>query len=560
MKHRVGPPPSVVQRQDDFPVAMANDLEYGRESFQRGAWSDAYEALGRADRAEPLDRADLHRIGVSACLIGRDLEYEAYFARLFHLHVEHGELPQAARCAFWVGFNHFLRGEQAQANAWFARGQQLIDGIDCVESAYLGSAAIEAQLRHGEADAALAAAKAASGIAARFGDADLLAITRHLQGRALLQLDRVGAGLDVLDQTMLPVVGGELSPIVTGLMYCSVIEACRRNYEMRRAREWTLAFMRWCERQTESFTFRGTCLVDRAEILRFYGEWPGSLADAFHACECAARDNRKPPAAAVYHQGEIYRLRGEHREAEEAYRAASQLGFDPQPGLALLRLAQGNFEAACAAMRRAMGTTTNRFQRARLLPAGVEVLLAMGLVQEARSTCRELQDLADALAADVLRAASEQASGAVALGGNEAGAAMAPLRHAFELWTQLGAPYDAARTRVLIALACRTLGDEDTARLEFAAARATFQELRARTDVDRVNRLQAHRAPREGRLSPREMEVLRLIAAGDTNRSIASRLGVSERTVDRHVSNILTKLDVPSRAAATAFAYEHQLL
>jgi DNA-binding CsgD family transcriptional regulator len=211
-------------------------------------------------------------------------------------------------------------------------------------------------------------------------------------------------------------------------------------------------------------------------------------------------------------------------------------------------------------MRRALGTTTNRFQRARLLPAGIEVLLAMGMLEEARTTCRELQELAEVLAADVLRAASAQATGAVAIGGDEAGAAIAPLRHAFELWTQLGAPYDAARTRVLIALACRALGDEDTALLEFAAARATFRELSARADLERVDRLAAPGAPDEGRLSPRELEVLRLIALGDTNRSIASKLGVSERTVDRHVSNILTKLGVPSRAAATAFAYEHQLL
>jgi DNA-binding CsgD family transcriptional regulator len=398
-------------------------------------------------------------------------------------------------------------------------------------------------------------------IGTRFGDADLIAMARHVQARALVDQGQVPAGLDLLDETMLPVVAGELFPILTGLLYCSVIERCQRVYAMSRAREWTLAFSRWCERQSEALALTGRCLVDRAEIQLFHGAWPEALADASRACERAARANRKPPATALYQQGEIYRLRGEHREAEKAYRAASQRGYDPQPGLALLRLAQGQLDAACAAMRRTLRATNDRLQRARLLPACVEVLLAAGEVEESRSACRELHELSNVFDADVLRAAAAQTTGATQLAERKEAAALGPPRHAFELWTHLDAPHEAACVRVQIALACRALGDEETAGMEFAGARSTFRELTARTDLTRVDTLEGRRTSgHDARLSPRETEVLRLVAAGHTNKVIAARLGVSERTVDRHVTNILTKLDVSSRTAATASAYEHELL
>jgi ATP/maltotriose-dependent transcriptional regulator MalT len=333
-------------------------------------------------------------------------------------------------------------------------------------------------------------------------------------------------------------------------------------YALSRAREWTHAFVRWCERQSEMLAFNGTCLVDRSEILRFHGKWAEALSDASQACACAARANRRAPGAALYQQGEIHRLRGDHAGAEEAFRAASQSGYDPQPGLALVRMAQGEHDAACAALRRALRAAEDPTVRARLLPALVEVMLASNQVAEAREACRELGDVADALAAEVLRVRAEHLRGALELAGGAADAALPLLRRAFESWTRLDAPYDAARVRVLIAAACRALGDEETAGLELAAARRVFRDLEARTDLADLDRLERAMPKERGAklLSPREREVLRLIAAGCTNRVIASRLSVSERTVDRHVSNILGKLAVPSRAAATAFAYEHGLL
>lgn len=540
---------------------MADDLQYGRECYERGAWSDGYEALRLADQAAPLADADLQRLGLSAYLIGREEEFERYFDRLYRAQAERGEREQAARSAFWLGVTLLFRGEGARSNAWIARGQRLIEDVDCVELGYLVLPTAERQLREGRADAAHATAITAARIGDRFRDADLVAMALHVQGRALVEQDQVAAGLDLLDETMLPVVAGELSPIVTGLLYCSVIATCRTVYSLNRAREWTLAFSRWCERQTEALAFSGTCLLDRAEILRFNGEWPDALADTYRACECADRANRKHPANALYQRAEVHRLRGEHAEAEDAYRAASQLGCDPQPGLALLRLAQGHKDAACAAMRRTLHATADRFERARLLPGYVEVMLAAGEVEEARIASGELHTVSDAFVADALRAGAAQAAGAIELAEGRAAAALGPLRRAFELWTQLDAPYDAARARVLIALACRALADEETAILEFSAARTTFLRLHARADLGRVNTLESRQAADEdARLSPREHQVLRLIAAGSTNKVIAAELRVSERTVDRHVSNILTKLAVSSRAAATAYAYEHKLL
>ena len=260
----------------------------------------------------------------------------------------------------------------------------------------------------------------AAAIGERCHDADLTAAARHLQGRAFIHQGQVVPGLKLLDETMLAVVAGELSPIMTGLMYCSVIEACREVYEPRRAREWTLALSRWCEQQSEMVAFTGVCLVHRAEIMQFHGAWPEALAEACRACERSRQSVRRPPGAALYQQAEIYRLRGESAKADEAYRDASRLGYEPQPGLALLRLAQGRTDAASAAIRRLLIATTDRLQRARLLPAYLEIMLAAGDVEDARSACQELQALAEAFDTDVLRAVAAQAHGALALGDGDA--------------------------------------------------------------------------------------------------------------------------------------------
>jgi DNA-binding CsgD family transcriptional regulator len=316
-----------------------------------------------------------------------------------------------------------------------------------------------------------------------------------------------------------------------------------------------------CEQQPEMVAFTDTCLVHRAEIMQFRGAWPDAMAEAARACERCAQDDRKPPAAALYQQAEIHRLQGEFAKADEAYRAASDRGCDPQPGLALLRLAQGRLDSASAALKRLLCATTDPLRRASLLPAYLEIMLADGDTAAASGACDELRELAESFDTDVLRGAVAQARGAIALAGKDPAAALDPLRRAFEIWMQLDAPYDAARVRVLIGRACSALGDDDGARLQFSAAKNVFERLGARFALARLSTEEASgTAERDHPLTARELDVLRLISTGSTNKAIAAQLRVSGRTIDRHVGNILRKLDVPSRAAATAYAYDHKLL
>jgi DNA-binding CsgD family transcriptional regulator/tetratricopeptide (TPR) repeat protein len=537
-------------------------LERGRECCRRRAWAEACHAFLSADRAVPLDVDDLDSWSTAAFLTGRELEFQSTLERRYRLHVESGDRARAARAAFWLALTFLIQGESGRSSAWTARGHRLVEDPECVESGYLAIAVAEQQLRERQAEEAHATAARAAAIGEACRDADLAAAAYHAQGRALIQQGDVVPGLKCLDESMLAVVAGELSPIMTALMYCSVIDACRQVYALGRAREWTCAFSTLCEQQPEMVGFTGSCLVHRAEIMQLQGAWPEALAEARRACEQAQRSERRPPGAALYQQAEIHRLCGEFAKAEEAYRAANDLGYEPQPGLALLRMAQGRTEAACAAIRRLTNATSDRVRRASVLPAHFEIMLASGEIEEARTARDRLRDLADAFDTDVLRAVVAQADGAIAIAEGHAGAALDPLRSAFALWERLDAPYEAARVRVLVGQACRMLGDEDAAGLELNAAKAVFERLGAQPDLARLdapNNTHVEPLPRH-RLTARELHVLRLISTGRTNKEIAEELSLSERTIDRHVTNILTKLDVRSRTAATTYAHDHKLL
>ena len=457
-----------------------------------------------------------------------------------------------------------FRGETGRGTGWLAGARRLIEreNADCVELGYLLLPTAEQLLGTDDYDNAYATAAEAVEIGDRFGEADLIACARHVQGRALMLKQQVAEGLALLDEAMIAVTEGELSPLMTGLIYCSVIDACQQVYALARAREWTTALAQWCEAQPQMVAFTGTCLVHRAEIMQLSGAWRDAIEEAQRACERYARENKQqPPAAAFYQQAEVHRLRGEFRAADEAYRDASQRGFEPQPGLALLRMAEKRTDAAAAAIRRVVGATTEQLQCARLLPAYVEIMLAVGDIEAARSACRELANIAESFGTGALGAMAAHARGAVELAEGDARAALGSLRRAFEAWRKVEAPYEVARVRVLAGLACRALGDDEGAGLELDAARAAFERLGAAPDLARVDSLTRYAAsgPPHG-LTPRQLQVLRLIAAGKTNKAIAAELFLSEKTIDRHVSNIFNKLDVPSRAAATAYAYEHKLI
>jgi DNA-binding CsgD family transcriptional regulator len=540
-----------------------DELERGREAYRRRAWLNAYKSLSLSDQAAPLGPEDLELLATSACLIGHSDDGRRALDRAHHGYLDAGEAIGAVRCAFWLGLGLAQVGEIAHAIGWFGRAQRLLERAedDCVERGYL---LIPVMMQYGDAgdyEAVYATAADLVKIGERLGEPDLIALGLHSQGRALIKQGQVEEGLALLDESMVAVVAGELSsPLLTGLIYCSVIEACQEVYQLRRAQEWTTALTQWCESQPD-MVFTGRCLVHRAEILQLRGSWRDALVEARRAGERFSRTADKPAAAAAfYRQGEVHRLLGEFAAAEDAYRSASQLGWEPQPGLSLLRLAQGRTEVAAAALRRTLGETTDQLERARLLPAYVETMLAAGNAAQARDACSELNEIAESYGRGVLGAMAAHARGAVELIEGDPRAALVALRQACQVWQQVQAPYELARSRMLVGLACRALADDDGAELALAVAHSVFEQLGAAPDLVQLDSL-ARSTPTENHcgLTPRELQVLRLVAAGDTNKAIAAQLILSDRTVDRHVSNILTKLGVPSRAAATAYAYQHQL-
>jgi DNA-binding CsgD family transcriptional regulator len=538
-------------------------LEQGREAFRQRAWSDAFQALSAADQQAPLAPDDLHLLALSAALSGRDTIFLALLERLHHQLLAAGAGTRAARAAFWLASRLLSMGEAGQAAGWLARAQRLVDQeVDpCAEQGFLLLPQAQRQLATGDLRAAHDTAARAAEIGERFRDPDLLALARHLQGRALLRMGQPQRGLELLDEVMVAAKAGELLPVTTGIIYCSVITGCQQVFALDRAREWTSALAEWCQGQPQLVVFSGACRVHRAEVMQLGGSWPEAIAEARRACE---GPDRQAVASALYQQAEIHRLRGEHAEAEAAYRSVSRHGVEPQPGLSLLRLAQGDRDAAASASRRMLAGTSDPLARVRFLPAHVEIMLAAGDRDAARLAADELAASAAALDSEVLRAIAAHARGSVSLAEGDAAGALAPLRQAFELWQRLEAPYLAARLRVLMGHACRALGDAEGSELELGAAHEVFVRLGARPDVAAVEALldvaAAAPAGAPRGLTGRELQVLRLVAQGKTNRAIAAELGLSEKTIDRHLSNIFNKVDVSSRAAATAFAYEHRLV
>ena len=539
-------------------------LARGRDAFERDAWSEAYEQLQAADAVAPLEAEDLERLAAAAFLVGEDAASIDALTRAHHGFLERSDAIAAARNAVRVAFTMFDRpAVQAQAAGWVARARRLFDecATDCADRGFLLCAEAFLKVRANDPVEAGSLFAQAADVGARFKDRDVLALARHGQGRVLLFQNRTAEGFAILDEVMVSVTCGEVDPIIAGVVYCSVLSVCHDLFDLRRAKEWTTALTAWCDAHPDML-FRGECLVRRSEMLQLEGAWAEALAEAEHACaRIGARSHPRDAGTSPYRAAELHRLRGEFQKAEELYRRASQAGRNPHPGLALLRLAQGQVETAAVAIRHELQQRRNPASRAETLRAAVAILLSANDADAARSAAKELASTANAVDAPFLRGSSSAASGAVALAEGDAASALAQLRDACAIWRELEAPYELARARELAGLAYRQLGDEEGAQLELEAASETYERLGARPDAARVASLATASSPDvHGPLTGREVEVLRLIAAGKTNRAIATELAISEKTVARHVSNILTKLDLPSRSAATAYAYSRNLV
>ena len=540
---------------------MSRALERGRRAYEKQSWGSAYTELLAADGEASLGPQDLDRLAVAAYLTGRDVECGELWVRAFNEHERVGDAPRAARSAFWLALGLIFQGEMARGGGWFMRARRLLDeaGTDCAEQGLLLVPLALQQLGQGDGEGAFATSREMASIGERFGDPDVTALGRLGRGQALIAQGDIAAGVAFLDETMVDITSGAPSPIVVGIVYCAVILELNRIFDVGRAQEWTVALSRWCESQPDLVPYRGQCLVHRTQIMQLRGDWSDALDEARRACERLAGN----PAAgdAHYERAELLRLRGAFAQAEDAYRAASKCGRDPQPGLALLRLAQGQTDPAARTIRRVVDAAHGAVNRARMLGAFVEIMLAADELAGARQASDELTAIAGEIDAPLLHAASAHAAGAVLLAEGKPGAAGAELRRALAAWRELAVPYEAARARVLIGLACRALGDDDTAEMELDAARSVFERLGAAADLTRaqnLSRIAGARAP--GGLSGREAEVLALLSTGKTNREIAKVLFISEHTVRRHLQNIFTKLGVSTRAAAIAFAFQHDLV
>ena len=539
----------------DDDSSRANLLDRARLSYADRAWTEAHEAFDAADKAAPLEPSDLALFATTAYMLGKVSEMLGTQERAYHAYLEQGEVLPAARTALWLATNLASRGKIPQASGWVELSERLLLAApeDCVERGYL---LMPKMLRHvaaKEFEAVVAVGAKAADIGRRFGDPDLTALAAQTQGRALLRLSRTDEGLRLLDEVMISVTGSRLSPMVTGIVYCSVLEGCYETHAIRRAAEWTRSLTDWCGKQPDLVAFNDQCLAHRSEILRLQGAWEEAAEEARSAGELGARF--RVAAQADYQLAEIHRMRGDLDAADAAYHRVSLNGGDPMPGLALLSLARGNPRAAFTSLSETRAEATDLFIQVQLLPGYIEVAIAADRFQEAKRGAEELSAAAKATHTDAHIAWAAHAEGRVALAENRITQAIGHLKRAKTIWQDLSIPYELARTRVDFARSLQARGDTESANLELEAARATFAELGATPDVRMVDDLlRRSRSVWPNGLSDREVEVLRMLTSGATNRSIATDLVLSERTVDRHVSNIFTKLGVSSRSAATAYA------
>lgn len=548
-------------------------LGWGRAAFAEQRWADAASGLaGALDAADP-EPGDLEQLAVAAYLTGDDDMSDRAWELAHARFQASGDNGAAARCAFWLGLLALLRGSDALANGWLARAGRLATGLPDSHPVRGLLAMVEAWFAtlSGDIERAVDGASRAEAIGEAAGDPDVLALARLTHGEALVARGDPRQGTALLDEAMLAVTAGEVSPVATGIVYCAVIDACMTALDLRRASEWTEALRRWCDAQPDLVPYRGVCLVHRSQILQANGAWDQAEDEADRARDHLSRPPHPALGVALYQRGELHRLRGELAAADDLYRKALAHGFQPKPGLALLRLAQGRGDEALALVGRMLEETAAPLSRAPVVEATVTIALAVGEHEVAEGAAAELESLAVGAPGDVLHAMAARARGSVLLAEADAAGALVSLREAARVWARAQLPYESARTSLLIAEACRALGDVEGAAMELDVARSSLSRMGAAVAAE------AGRVPGGGfrssagllgddrrsgpdGLSARECEVLRLVAQGSTNRQIGAALTISEHTVARHLQNIFTKTGRRSRAAAASYAHERGLV
>jgi len=541
---------------------VGDALARGRELFAQRSWQDSWAALSAADAESPLGGDDLRLLSISAYLAGHDGSSAEALTRAYRAFLDVGDVRRAARSSFWLAFMLLNTGEHAQGSGWAARSRRLVEdhGLGGADAALLDVLAAHRLVESDQPEAALTLAERSVEVGETSGDPDLRTLATLTVAMALVRLGRGREALSRMDDVIVTVSVDDVTPIVVGLAYCAATASCLSLYDLHRAREWTATLSTWCDDQRGLVPYRGHCLVHRAQIMTLQGAWADALEETVLACE---RLPRPAVGEAYYQLGELHRLMGEFDKAEDAFRVANSWGRRPEPGLVRLRVAQGRLGAATTTIRRLYDEELDGLFRAEILVVAVEVLLDDGDVATAREACEELTALATDLDSAMLSAVAGQCRGAVLLATGESGLALEVLRRSWRAWQDLDLPYDAARTRVLIARCLRRLGDEDAAQMELDSARQAFERLGASPDVRAVDVLAGSAEgtdPSGGALTPREVEVIRLVASGRTNRAVADELFLSEKTVARHLSNVYAKLGISSRAAATAYAYDHGLV
>jgi DNA-binding CsgD family transcriptional regulator len=535
-------------------------LERARLAYQEHRWTPARVAFDEAERDGEASPHDLELAATAAFLLGSETDGVDTLTRAHEAFLAEHDVDGAARCAAWLGIQLFNQGNRARGGGWLARAQRLVHGQEDGPEGPEGFLLIPVglgSLYSGEVDGALGAFDRFADFAQRFGDRDFVCIAQLGQGQARIMAGRVGDGLSLLDEAMVAVTADEISPLPAGIVYCAVIGSCHLVYDLRRAHEWTAALDHWCAAQPDMIPFSAQCQAHRAALYRLHGAWAEAYGAALNAEERYGRGDRDAAYGAFYQKGEIERLRGDFEAAEASYRRAGATGWEPQPGLAQLALARGHGDVAVGLIRGALAGADPATRR-RMLPALVDIELAAGDAETAEAAAEELRILGDETRMPMLQAAARFASGAVLLRRGDAQGALAEYRAASGLWRELDVPYELARCRAGIAQAHRALDDDASADVEFQAARAMFVELGATPSVSELDALR--RQPGDNPLTAREIEVLRMVSSGRTNRAIAAELYLSEKTVAHHVSNIFTKLNLNSRAAATAYAYQHRLV